>query len=1116
MKKQSNQNRSLILKLLAFSNLSISFLTCISCNKLNSLHPANDTVKIIRATNIISKPLFPPPKVTTITPHNPPKKIKAGKPVIKIDAFGRGIPFFTNYRMDQGLPVDNVICSASDKAGNLWFGTGGGGVSKFDGKSFTTYTVTHGLAGNVVFYVLEDQGGNLWFGTTSGVSKYDGYRFTNYTTANGLADNFVTCIMQDSWGNLWFATHEGGVSKYDSKSFTNYNTLNGLPDNYVRSMIEDTKGNIWFGTDAGGVSKFDGSNFTNYTKAQGLANNSVNSISQDKEGNLWFGTNAGVSKYDWNRFTNYTIKEGLADNNVFCIVQDKDDNLWFGTHTRGVSKYDGTRFTNYTKTEGLAENKINSILQDRVGNLWISSQGGGVSKFEGNSFSNYTTAQGLAANLVFWILQDKSGNLWFGTYEGGASKYDGNSFTNYTKAQGLADNKIWAMMQDKAGNIWFGTDRGVSKFDGNSFTNYTTAQGLASDAVITIMQDKAGNIWFGTRGSGVSKYDGNSFTNYTTAQGLAGNNIWSIAQDKAGSIWFGTHGGGASRFDGNSFTNFTTAQGLPSNLVSAIHQDKVGNIWFGTDGKGISKYDGKTFTNYTTEQGLADNGISIMAEDKTRNIMWFGTTQGLSGLKENRLNIGSGFDDGFENFTKNTGYPVKDVSTGALCVDDKGIVWVASGEGKLIRFDYSAINKKDTMPLSIKIQSVKVNNENICWNNLIRDRNSNKSVDSLTILNETITSFGKVLSHHILDSMRKKYEDIKLEGVTRFYPVPINLVLPYNYNSITIDFVAIEPAMAKQVKYKYKLEGYNNDWSPLSNNSNAVFGNMSQGNYTFRMKALSPFGVWSEKVYTFKVLPPWWATWWAYALYAFVIGGVGYTSYRIHMQGLERKQAEKIKAMAATQEEERKRISRDLHDDIGARLTNINLLSALGQQKISEPQEMSEYLKRISREIQTSAEALDDIVWSIDSKNDLIEEVTSRMRRYAADVFDETAIRYTIRFDEKTLPAKLSIGKRRDLFFVFKETINNIQKHALATEVNINIEVKDNELLMQVSDNGKGFDPAGPTHRNGLKNIQQRVQKWGGTSTVESSPGKGVILKITLPVLTPSLKRGIWKWFKSR
>ena len=1054
---------------------------------------------------------FYPPKVMCITQQNKLEVIKAANPKIIKNQSGSGIPFFTNIGINEGLPVNNIICSVADKLGNLWFGTGSGGVSRYDGKTFKNYTIAQGLAGNVVFNIIEDKKANLWFATTSGVSKYDGKKFINYTTSEGLADNFVTCIMEDQIGNIWFGTHQGGVSKYDGKRFVNYTSADGLADNYVRCMLQDTKGKIWFGTDGGGVSNYDGNKFVTLNKAAGLANNNVNCIAQDKAGNLWLGTNAGVSKYDGIHFINYTTIDGLADNNVFCIFQDNGGNLWFGTHTKGVSKYDGNSFLNYSKTEGLADNKINSILQDIDGNIWISSQGGGVSIYQGNSFTNFTTAQGLAANLVFWIMQDNSGNIWFATYEGGASKFDGKKFKNYTKAQGLADNKIWSIIQDMSGNIWFGTDRGVSKFDGISFINFTTKQGLASDAVITIMEDKAGNIWFGTRNNGVSKFDGKCIVTYTTLQGLGGNNIWGIVQDSTGNIWFATHDGGLSKFDGKVFTNYTIAQGLPTNALSAILQDKAGNIWLGTDGKGACKFDGKDFITYTSDQGLADNSITNIAEDKTRNIIWFGTTQGLSGLKGNHSkDIRQ--ENMFENFTKLNGSPLKDVSTGALLVDNTGIVWVGSGEGKLLRFNYSAVYPKNSHPLNLKIQSLKINNENICWNNLLESAQE-RAVDSLTLLNEMFTSFGKILPAADLQFMKKKYSEIKFDGVSKNYPVPINLMLPYNYNNISFDFVAIEPAMQKQVKYQFKLEGYSKEWSPLTNSSTAVFGNINAGYYTFKVQALSPFGIWSETQLSFQILPPWWTSWWAYILYAVLTGGTGFVMYRNHILGLKRIQAKQILMMLATQEDERKRISKDLHDDIGARLTNINILSALGQQTINNPQEALDYLKLISNEIQMSVEALDDIVWSIDIKNNSMEEFTDRIRRYTADVFDRTSIRYTIECEEQALNAKLSMGQPGDLFLVFKELINNIQKHAKATEVIIIIGVKDSHLLMQIKDNGKGFDPDLLTNRNGLKNIQQRMQKWEGSSSIQSSPGQGAMVIIILPVLTPSLKRGMWARF---
>jgi signal transduction histidine kinase len=249
-------------------------------------------------------------------------------------------------------------------------------------------------------------------------------------------------------------------------------------------------------------------------------------------------------------------------------------------------------------------------------------------------------------------------------------------------------------------------------------------------------------------------------------------------------------------------------------------------------------------------------------------------------------------------------------------------------------------------------------------------------------------------------------------------------------------------------------------------------------------------------------------------LYAFLVGGIAYSFHLLHIKALKRKQAEKLKTMVATQEEERKRISRDLHDDIGARLTNINLLSALGQKKGNAQEEMESYLQRISGEIQSSAESLDDIVWNIDSKNDAMEEVIARIRRYAANFFDGTAMEYSIEAMEGSLPAKITTGKRRDLFFVYKESLNNIQKHAMATKVNINIQGKDGLLFMEVKDNGKGFETGVPTHRNGLKNMKERMEKWEGSCTMQSSPGKGAILKFLLPLEAASLKRGMWDWLK--
>jgi len=817
------------------------------------------------------------PKVVTISGANAPYVGKAGRPIIRLDTLNGGAPFFTNYNTEQGLPLNFIACGFVDKAGNIWFGTVGGGVSRYDGKSFTNYTTAQGLAGNQVSSIIQDEEGNMWFGTNGGgVSRYDGKRFTNYTKAQGLADNNVRSTMQDKQGNIWFGTI-AGASRFDGKSFTNYTTLQGLADNTIWSIMQDKAGGIWFTTRLGGVSRYNGKTFTTYSTAQGLANSDVFSIMQDKAGNIWFGTDSSVSRYNGKSFTNYTKAQGLADNIVSSIMQDKAGNIWFGTVGGGVSRYDGKSFTNYTKAQGLADNLVSNIVQDKTGSIWFCTAVG-VSRYDGKSFSNYTTAQGLLANWVQSIIQDKGGNIWFGT-DGGASRFDGKSFSNYTRAQGLVDDDVNSIAQDKAGDIWFGDRRGgASRYDGKAFTTFNNA--LPQHTTTCIKQDGAGAIWFGTI-AGAIRFDGKNFTNYTTVQGLAGNKVLSIIQDKAGNIWFGTYGGGASRFNGKSFTNYTTAQGLAGNVINSIIQDKEGNIWFGTDGSGASRYNGKRFTNYTTAQGLADNVIKAIAEDPKRGIIWFGTNQGLSGLRTGASPKGNGRENKFKLFNNNTGYPIKDVNYNALIVDNSGILWAGTGDNKLIRFDYDAVNKNPA-PLTLQIQGIKVNGENVCWNYFTAAAKEGKPSDSLALLNEMVTAFGKVLPISVLDSMRVKYGDMKFDSIAHFYPVPVNLELPYEDRNLTFEFAAIEPAKPKQVKYQYKLAGYDKDWSQPGNGTTAVFGNIPEGDYTFKLKALSPYGVWSNTEYKFSILPPWYRTWWAYLIYVCLfIGSLwAFISYR--------------------------------------------------------------------------------------------------------------------------------------------------------------------------------------------------------------------------------------------
>ncbi|HSF54427.1 MAG TPA: two-component regulator propeller domain-containing protein [Algoriphagus sp.] len=824
-----------------------------------------------------------------------------------------GVSQFKTYSTDDGLALDAVNCAILDSRGHLWFGTNGGGVSRYDGNTFTNFTSAQGLSGNILRSMLEDSKGNIWFGTISGVSKYDGYTFTNFSREDGLADDGVFSILEDKNGHLWFGTGGGGVSKFDGEKFTTLTTEDGLADNFVISILEDGEGNLYFGTYGGGFSKYDGKSFQNFSEHDGLPGNRVRSFTLSNSGKIWIGTiGGGASLFDGKTFTNYSIKDGLAGDIVRTIVEDSQGNAWFATET-GISRYDGEKFTTYTRNQGMPSNSVLSIVKDASGKLWFCTDGGGVSRFEGSSFTNFSVAQGLGNNLVLSTLEDKDGNLWFGTAGGGVSKFDGKSFITYSTSQGLGSDIVNSMIQDQSGNFWFGTGGGgVSKFDGKVFTTYTTAHTLGVNEIYSIAEDHLGNLWFGSEGGGLSKFDGENFTRYTTDHGLAGNVILSILEDSENQLWIGAVDGGISRFDGTKFTNFTTSQGLVDNAVIRIKEDLSGNIWVGTE-HGLSFLSKDelsslknsidttfSFQSFGTKDGLPDNLIQQIVPMKNGKIA-VGTNLGFIFFDAPKANQPFNKLENIEIFNSNTGFPVKDLTDGqnGMYQDSKGILWAGTGSNKtaLVRFDYRELARNQKAP-KIFLKQIRINEEVIPWHTLA-DNTSPKA-----IVSDELNTFGKELFPEERDSLKRRFKGISFEGVSPFYSFPENLVLPYRHNHINIDFGSDELAKPYLVEYQYILEGYDEEWSPVLRKTSATFGNIHEGEYTFLVKARftgpaeGQAGEWTEPIaYRFSVLPPLYRTWWAYAFYTLLFLSLIYPIHRI----------QRNKAIQAEQEKARER-----------------------------------------------------------------------------------------------------------------------------------------------------------------------------------------------------------------
>lgn len=1019
------------------------------------------------------------------------------------------------YNMDKGLSIDGVLSGYHDKDGNMWFGTLGGGVTRFDGTSSVTFTAKEGLGNNAVTDIAQDAEGNIWFALDGGgIAKYDGRSISNYGKAEGLLSSEVHSLVITKEGILFLATRKG-ISRFDGKSFFNYEAPESFAGKMIRSCVEDKEGNIWFVSPEHGISCFDGKDFKIYSTLDGLISNSVWSCFTDSKGRLWFGTNRGISMYDGKTFTNFLSGKGLPDYSITCIAEDKKGDMWFGTNGGGVSRFDGKSFVNFTTRQGLANNVVQSITQDKSGNLWIGTEGGGVSIYNGKGVINFSSEQGLADNIVRSIIEDRNGNFWFGTNNNGVSNYDGDVFTNYNRLQGLNNNRVHRILEDKKGDMWFCTNGGVTKFNGNRLQTFTTVQGLAHKNVRCIVEDRKGGLWFGTE-IGLSKFDGKYFFNYTTAEGLPSNNVRDAVEDENGNIWLGTHEGGLSRFNGKTFLNLDTAQGLVDNYIFNLTMDSKGNLWICSGNGGISilrkeirdelqhnyeaKRDTRIFENFTTNEGLANDVVYDAVEDKNGNMI-IGTNLGFTVIKGGLSTNKPIAKEQIEYYNWKNGYGIKDVNTQAMYVDSKGIVWAGTSE-KLVRFDYAAIHK-NTDPQEVRIRSIKINYQDVSWYNLfskhVENKNKKDQILSAMLLEES-NLYGKAISKAERDVVHKKYSGIKFDSISRHYSVPINLKLPYKHNNVNIDFVAIEPARPFLVRYQYMLEGYDKGWSPVTDKSTASFGNIDEGVYTFQVKAMSPEGVWSKPIsYQFEVLPPWYRTWFAYFIYAAALFSLVYILYKGRIRQIETKQAVQLETIIATQEEERKRISRDLHDDIGTKLSALKLF--LTSLKTSVDKKQYQQVE----ELAGNSEQL--INYTIkDVRNMLLNLSPGILEEFGFATAIESLVNQinqtkTVHFNLTMFGMNMELKKDYELtlYRITQELINNVLKHAEAKHVDLQIGYRNERIIIMIEDDGKGFDMSDHQDGYGFKNLQTRTKLLNGNMIIDSQKGKGTSVSIEIP-----------------
>lgn len=809
---------------------------------------------------------------------------------------------------------------------------------------FDHFTVEDGLSQNSVECILQDRKGFLWFGTNDGLNRYDGYRFLVYKhnpqDPTTLSNNNILSLYEDSDGDLWVGTQGGGLNLFNrsSETFTSYqfdeNETKSISNNIVWSILEDDKGMLWIAT-LDGLNKFSPESQTfqrymaNPNHPDSLSNPWTIQLRQDNENNLWIATTGGgLNKFDKTTKTfkhyrhNKSNPSSLSNDRIRAIHWDQSGNLWVGTWGGGLNRYieatdNFKQFQHQAgNPESLGSNRVRAIFEDTAGNLWIATRDG-LDLFDEASETFFhiqhspENPHSLSKNSILSINEDRSGVLWVGTRDGGLNRHDRATevFHHFrhdpTNLSGLIENNIRAFQEDSRGNIWVGTStKGVQVLDRKTgvfkhFKAGNSRGALQGNSVWSLYEDNQNRMWIGTRAAGLALYNQrkNTFRHFkpvaNNSNSISDDWVMAIYQDSRGSIWAGTWGGGLNRYDEATQTfqrfqhNPEDPASLSNNLVRSIREDQNGNLWVGTS-NGLNRYqsDSQTFQRFSNDpdapNSLSHSRINSVYKDN-KGRLWIGTFGG-------GLNLFDSESETFTAYRENDGLP-NDVVYGIL-EDENGTLWLSTN------FGISNFNPETGVFKNYDARDGLQSNE--------FNGGAYASTSNGELLFGGINGFNLFHPKDIVDnayippiviSAFQRYNSDDAAGVAiveKGISEKDGLELSYKDNIISFEFAALSFRNVLKNQYAYKLEGFNDHWIQLGTKRDVTFTNLDPGDYTLRVRGSNNDGLWNEAgtSVNLTVIPPWWKTWWAYAMYTLLIVGFLYWLRQSELEKAQEKLAQ--------------------------------------------------------------------------------------------------------------------------------------------------------------------------------------------------------------------------------
>lgn len=975
---------------------------------------------------------------------------------------------FSSYNVKDGLVQSNVKSICEDQFGNLWLATTGG-LSRFDGINFTNFKKQAGLIDNRTLSVIEDSEGNIWTGTYTGFSKFDGKRFTNYLIdSTNQSKNMVTSIFEDSKGFIWVISNAGGINRFANDELVHFGQADGLTNELISAIEEDKAGTIWISTYTNGLYRYKNGKFRSITLPQAFRHVEIATLFIDSKNRMWIGTSGGLFKFENDNYQRVNDQLPLLNNfGVTAMEEDKYGNIWLATFT-GVLKYSlpkngrNGKLAVYNKAQGMTNNIVYDIHKDREGVLWFGTFGSGFYKSMGSTFYHLGTSHGLKEGHATTV-EKVNGVYWLGSYGGGISKYvpaDNSSDTtlivNYSKESGAAEDYVFCSIVDEDKNIWFGTVFGLKKYDGKNFRTYTTNDGLISNWIYSAAKDSLGNLWFGTT-DGLIKYNGIAFENFTIGKQEKDNWIRTVFALSNGQLLLGTLGG-VYIYDGKNFNKFLRDT-LRDKNIFAFAEDRINRrLWLGTLDEGLIRYDLPTgaTTLFTEADGLTSDIIySLMIGDD--GSLFLGTQNGIDKLSIDRKgNIAN-----IKNYNKNEGFTGIETNINAVYKEEDGSIWFGSIDGF---FKYhQETDETNTLEPITHLTGLKLFYEEVAWNN---------------------------------------YAD----SISNWYKIPFNLNLPYHQNHLSFEFIGHSLRSPKMVRYKYMLEEFDKNWSPVTSSTKAVYANLPPGEYTFKVVAANGDGVWNKNPvsYSFSIATPFWLTWWFFAilLILLVIFMKLYYDYRVRKKLKRLLALEKTKIEAS--EKVRKKVARDFHDEMGNHLVSISMLVQLVNNRLgSNGHGMSDLLRKLDQSSKSLFSGARDFIWAIDPKNDSLYATVIYIKDFGEDLFDKAKVNFYVQTNdihksEITLPP----GWSRQIVLLFKEAITNCLKHSRCKNVYMDFKLVDKTFKVTLRDDGIGMrKTTRPGTGVGMMSMQTRAREMSSSISIlsEEENGTEIFLELNLP-----------------